>query len=64
MSKEKLDAIHEDIGEIKKALFGNGREGLLDRTTRLEERQGRVSWKVIVSIVIAGFALIKEYVFK
>ena len=52
-TSDKLEAIHEDIGEIKKALFGNGREGVLDRVTRVEESQGKVSWKYLITIAIA-----------
>ena len=36
----------ESISRIEKGLFGNGREGLLDRTTRLEEATKNISENV------------------
>ena len=45
------DATREDMSEIKRALLGNGREGLCDRVTRVE---GKTKFNMWFSLLVIG----------
>lgn len=71
--KELIQVIYNDIKDIKKALFGNGKEGLTDRVTRLEVdqsnmkvaiRAGKADIKWLVMAAIAIFSMVKDKLFK
>ncbi len=56
--EDKLEAIHNDVLECKKALFGNGRKGITERVTILEASKGKVDSKYFITTLIAIGAII------
>lgn len=40
--EERLEALKEDIGDLKKSISGNGQVGLEERLTRLEENHSQL----------------------
>lgn len=56
----KVDAIQQDVAEIRKALDGNHRPGLLERMTRMEAGNRKAAGVVggIVSAIVSGAATV------
>lgn len=69
---EKIDDIREDVGSIKAAILGNGREGLTTRVSLLEADHAarsavategiRGKWMTIATLVTATLALMGSIV--
>jgi hypothetical protein len=53
--KAQLETLLEKTGDIQKVLRGNGREGLIIRTDRLEQTHNRSVW---ISRVLLGAVLL------
>lgn len=58
----QLDTISKDIGAIKSCLVGNGKEGLIVRTDRLEQKdkmRGKFFWGlfgIVAALVLQAVA--------
>lgn len=54
MCRTQHDEIRGDLRRLNKAMFGNGREGLMDRMTRAESIINLGKW--VLGLVIASIA--------
>jgi len=64
---EFKDDVREDLGTIKTALLGNGREGLCDRVTRVEGKAKFSVWfayLIISASFVAAIGVIISHVVK
>lgn len=54
--------MRQDIERLKHAMFGNGRPGIVEKLTRIEERVGSIyailKWVSLIGIPVAGAVVI------